>query len=295
MVNSMDIDLALRSWVLDLRAEKKSPRTIETYSLAVTQLDDWLVSNGRQVDVTKVTKADIREFIGHMLDTRSDATARQRFGSLSVFFTWLTDEEEIEENPMTRLRAPKVEEKPIEVVSEKHFQILVDSCDASLTGRRDAAILWLLWDTGMRLGEISTIRMEDVSWEMDYITVSGKTGIRNVPFTIETARTLNRYMRFRDKSRFSDSEMLWLGERGPLTYRGISQMLTRKCEQLDLPHINPHRFRHTATDRLLSLGLNEGDTMTIMGWSPGSRSMLHRYGASQSQRRAFEAYRKVVG
>ena len=89
--------------------------------------------------------------------------------------------------------------------------------------------------------------------------------------------------------------MLWLGERGPLTDRGISQAITKRGSRHDLPHVNLHRFRHSMTDRLLSAGVNETDTMSLMGWSDGSRAMLNRYGAIRRQDRAFEAYRRVIG
>ena len=72
----------------------KTPRTIETYLLAGNQLLDFLKNRSHSLDVTEIRREDIRAFIGHVLDTRTAGTAKQRHGSLSVLFKWLAGEGE---------------------------------------------------------------------------------------------------------------------------------------------------------------------------------------------------------
>ena len=107
--------------------------------------------------------------------------ARQCYGSLSVFFGWLLAEDLVETNPMDRVKAPKVEQKPVPTVEERIFQRYLDTCDGSFKGGRDFSLLWLLWDSGMRLGEIAGIRLHDID--------------RQTEQTASTARALNRYTR----------------------------------------------------------------------------------------------------
>ena len=290
-MGSMKMARATESWLLSLRSQRKSERTQETYLLAVNQLSEFL----DDPDITDITRHDIRRFLDHMLTTRSDSTARQRYGSLSVFFKWIMNEEEIVLNPMDKVSAPSVEDKPIDIIGEPVFQRFLDTCDGSFKGRRDKAVLWLLWDTGIRLGEIASIRLGDYSTLEAYASVRGKTGPRKVYFSPKTSAALNRYERIRDSHKYAHLDALWIGERGALTDRGISQMLTKRAIAHDLPHIHPHQFRHTAVDRFLSDGVNEGDVMSLMGWSKGSRSMLDRYGAVQAEHRAFATYRRLYG
>ena len=99
-MGAMDMEFALESWRLDLRAQRKRDQTIETYLLAGNQLREFLVSEGRSTKVTEITRHDLRAFVSHFIETRSPETAKQRFGSLRVFFNWLADEGEIEDNPM---------------------------------------------------------------------------------------------------------------------------------------------------------------------------------------------------
>ena len=292
----MRLDQAWESWDLDLRASRRADRTRETYKLAVDQLADWLKNQSRSVKVKDITRNDIRGFILHVHTDRSPSTARQRHSSLKVFFKWLVEEGDIESNPMIGVKAPKVPEKPIPVVSQRAFDLLVESCDATFTGRRDEAIIRLLWDTGMRLGELIGLKADDVSFQMDVVWVEGKgEKTRQVPYTEITARALNRYVKARDRRDDSMSEWLWLGERGRLGKTGVEQMLRRRCERLGIAHISPHQFRHAAADRFLTLGMQEGEVMEILGWSRGSRTMLDRYGRSVANRRAFDTYRRLVG
>jgi site-specific recombinase XerD len=291
-MDGMDIHKALESWTLDLRAGRRSPRTIETYTLAVRQLADHL----KQVDITRVEEVSrdhIRGFIVEMIETRSPTTAHQRHRSLHHFFKWLVSEGELDRDPMEGLRPPKVEEKPIPVISERGFDLMLKTCDTTYLGRRDEALLRVLWDTGVRISELLSMRAEDVSLDLDLVWVEGKTGTRRVPYTIATARSLDRYLRGRSKHPFADLPDLWLGKRGTMTKSGIGRMLAHRADRAGIGHVHAHMFRHTAADRLLSAGMTEGSVMEILGWS--DRSMLDRYGRSVRHRRAIEDYRKLMG
>lgn len=290
----MRLDQALDSWTIDLRASAKRPRTIEVYHLAVLQLSDYLKNRGHSLDVEEITRGDIRSFIGHVLDTRSAATAKQRHGSLSVFFGWLLGEAEIESNPMLGLSPPRVVEKPIPVLSQRHFDLLVGDCDTSFVGKRDEAIIRGLWDSGMRVSELIGLGEVDVNLGEQFVWVQGKGGkLRRSPFTIATAYSLDRYLRSRQKHRLAHLPELFIGERGALTRNGIAQMLYRRSDRIGLGRVGPHMFRHSLADRWLSAGGDEGGLMSVMGWSKGSRAMLDRYGSSVAAERAIGTYRRL--
>ncbi len=292
----MNLENTLRSWMIDLRSRNLSPRTSETYSLAVVQLTDFLKQQGHSLDVSEVTTTDLRDFIGHMLATRSDATAHQRYRSLSGFFSWLLTEEEITIDPMVKVTRPKVKEKPIEVVTTRQYEALLKTCDSTFLGRRDEAIIRVLWDCGMRISELTGLRVEDVSLDLDLAWVEGKTGERKAPFTIATARSLDRYIRMRAKHRNAHLSALWLSDRGKgeaLTKSGVHRMLDRRSQQAHIGHVHCHMFRHSAAHRLLAAGMTEGSVMEVMGWS--DRSMLDRYGRSVRNIRALDDYRRLIG
>ena len=77
------------SWELHLRAERKSPATLDNYTSAVERLTDYLTAQGMPTDLTRINREHIEAFIVHLLDTRSPATALNRFKALQQYFRWL--------------------------------------------------------------------------------------------------------------------------------------------------------------------------------------------------------------
>jgi site-specific recombinase XerD len=283
-----------RSWQRSLRASNRSPRTIETYTLATAQLGDWLVEHNHPTDPAEVKRGHIEGFIGHVLDTRSSATARQRYQSLRSFFGWMEEEDEVP-NPMTKMRPPRVEERPPPVLTKDEVdRVLSTPASKSFIDRRDAALLYLLADTGVRASELVGLSLDDVNFDMDVIQVKGKGGeYRAAPFGHTTSQAVDRYLRVRARHpQAIRTEALFIGERGPITRSGLGQIVKRRGVEAGIDNLYPHLFRHTFVHRWLADGGQEGDVARILGWSrKSSAQMLDRYGASAATERAHEAHK----
>lgn len=284
------------SWVRSLRAENKSPRTIETYSLAVDQLDAWLALHDGPTEVAGIERQHIEGYLGHMLDTRSAATARQRYGSLRNFFRWLVEEDEIAASPLEKIRPPKVEERPPPVLSGEELSALLTMAGGrGFRDRRDRALLYLLADTGARASEIVGLTVDDLDLDDGIAFVRGKGGkFRPVPFGDRTAQALDRYLRARHSYPRRSLPPLWLGKRGPLTRSGLGQIVKRRGVEAGIEGLHPHVLRHTFVHRWLAAGGQEGDVARLLGWSRKSAaSMLDRYGASAAGERSRSAHKRM--
>src|ERR1035438_834649 len=158
--------------------------------------------------------------------------ARQQYRSLRQFFLWLAEEDEIAD-PMARLRAPAVREKPVPFFTSVELSKLGKACRGStFAQRRDAAILAVFRATGIRLAELAGIRYDpgdpgrsDLDLERREIKVRGKGGKdRTVRIDHEAARRVDRYLRVRARHEQGYRLGLWLwlgtGGRGPLTGNG---------------------------------------------------------------------------
>jgi len=282
-----------RSWQRSLRAENKSPKTVQTYREAVEAFDGFLAAQGITMAASQLTREHVEMFITDQLARWKPATASVRFRALQQFFQWTLEEGELKQSPMARMRPPIVPVEPPPVLGEEQLGRLLRACDGgTFQARRDRALILLLLDTGMRRGELAGLKVDDIDLERNLAVVLGKgRRPRACPFGRKTAQALDRYLRLRATHRATDSSALWLGKAGLLTSNGVYQVVRDVATRAGLPDVYPHQLRHSFAHAWLSNGGSETDLMQLTGWK--SRTMLQRYGASAAAERAREAHKRL--
>jgi site-specific recombinase XerD len=220
----------------------------------------------------------IKGFVADLLDAGAEAaTARSRQLAMRRFSAWLAEEGEIDSDPLLGLKAPKLDTKVTDSLSDEQLRKLIKACGGKeFRDRRDDAIVRLMAEIGMRAGEVCGLTIGDVDLTRGLVTVRrGKGGKGRVaPFGPQTGVALDRYIRARRTHILADTTALWLGERGKsLEYYGLHKTLKWRAELAGLTNFHPHRLRHTAASRWLAAG-----------WS--TRDMIDRYTRSTAADRA---------
>lgn len=291
-----------QSFERSLRADNASPRTLEVYGDAGRQFHGFLAERRRSTDPAQIAKRDVEEYLIWLRETPSaktgrgamPATVRARFSALRRFFNWLEEEEEIEHSPMIRMHGPKVEEPPPAVLSEDEQRRLLAACHGpDFEDRRDAALLRLMLDAGLRRGEVAGMKAADLDLGGQVVKILGKGGRPGLAFFgAKTARDLDRYLRLRARHPNAALPALWLAQKGALTGDGIHYLIQRRARLGGIERtIHPHLTRHSWAHAMKSAGASDEDVMTLGRWR--DRKVMARYGASAALARAQETHRRI--
>lgn len=285
-------ELLLQSWDIAMRAERKSPRTITIY---LTQARAYMAWCASMDSPARFDRRGVQAFLAAEADRGlTGNTVGTRYAGLRQLAVWLHDEGETPTMVMAGLHKPKSTSTPPDVLTDEQLSALVKACEGTrYYDRRDAACLRLLIDTGCRASEVVNLRLEDVDLRASTIRVVGKGDrVRIVPFGPGTARALDRYLRARRQHRLAGTtDRLWIGERGPWTYDGMTDAIGERAKDAGVDGFHAHRLRHTLAHRWLAKGGSETGLMDIAGWR--SREMLERYGASARAERAAAEHRRL--
>lgn len=293
---ALDLSALLPSWELSLRAERKSAQTIKSYGDGVRAFLRWCHTHGHTPALDRTL---MNAFVADLLDAGAEpTTARSRQLAVRRFSAWLVEEGEIDDDPLLGLKAPKLDTKVTESLTDDELRLLIKACAGKqFRDCRDEAIVRLMAETGMRAGEVCGLEVSDVDLARGLVTVRrGKAGKGRVaPFAPQTGRAIDRYLRQRRSHLLADTSPLWLGDRGKsLEYYGLHKALKYRAEIAGLTGFHPHLLRHTAASRWLAAGGSEGGLMAVAGWS--TRDMIDRYTrATAAERAAAEARNLGLG
>jgi len=297
-----DITDLAQSWDTSLQAQGKSRATRETYGAALGRFAEYLAATGRSTVVQDITRQDIEAFMADLLAKWSGNTAHNRYRALGTFFRWAVPWVGLDRNPMDGTKPPKVDVPvlPAPDAADVERIIAVTAKDHTFDGRRDEAILRVLWDTGMRREECAALNVRDVDLKAGIITViRGKGGRgREVGVSAATRVALDRWIT-RERTRHpaaKSSPRLWLGRKAldddaPPT--GLVRHAVEKRSREALGRqLHPHLFRHAWASRMLGKGVPESSVQAQGGWR--DRTMLARYAAHDAQRRSIQDVKRLA-
>ncbi len=288
-----DVATLNESFERSLRAENRSPRTVIIYTKDVGRFRDFLAEQDMPTAVEAIERGDVESYIARLLATRAPNTAATAYRSLNRFFSWCVDEEELEKNPMAKMRQPRVPEVPVPVLSDEQLRALIKACEgASFDQRRNMALVRLLADSGMRLSEIIGLKVADIDFVDQVALVTGKGSRRRaVPFGRKTTQAIDRYLRARSRHQFAHLDALWVGRKGALSTQHFGRIIGALGDSIGVKGLHAHVFRHQFAHAWRNAGGGDDELMRLVGWR--SRTMLHRYGASVADERAREAHRRL--
>ena len=290
---------ALPAFERHLRAERgRSAHTVRAYVRDVSVFLDEVGASEDDEALRAVTLADLRAWLG-MLSRRgaARATIARTSASLRTFFGWLERTGRIETDPSLRLSAPSRHRKLPPVLAQRSAAALLDVAavaadDDDPVHLRDRAALELLYATGIRVGELVGLDVDDVDLSANVLRVVGKGDKeRRVPFGQPARRAVLAWLDD-GRPRLAGSESgsaLLLGRRGRRAdqrqIRTVVHSLLRHVP--DAPDLGPHGLRHSAATHLLEGGADLRMVQELLGHASLATTQLYTHVSVDRLKRSF--------
>jgi integrase/recombinase XerC len=287
------VDDLMNMYLHDCETRNLSAYSLRNYRTALDELLNYLRAIDHSMFIVDVTSTHIKDFLFEKLqsgDWKAN-TVSERQTECQIFFNWCVKEEFIEKSPMHNIRAIKTDEVMRRVLTDDELRAILKTCKdrQNFYDVRDIAIFRLLLDTGLRLAELVSIKVDDLNHREKVIKVVGKgRKERYVVYGSKTAIAIDRYLLLRKEHRHTYNAQLLLSDYGSLTQRGVQTIFNRRARMAGIEHIHPHLFRHTFVDRVKRGGMSQENIMTLAGWT--SLRMIQHYAASERVDRAISDY-----
>lgn len=271
---------AIEDFMLHQKACRNSAKTQSSYRESLTRMANWMMENGHPT-IESVTSAVLRRWLAELTDrvtsrgtTFKPSTVWTYYKNARVFFNFLESEEMIRTNPMKRVKAPKLDKELLPPFRPEEIQALENATSGKdAASLRNRALIYFLLDTGCRLSETASMRVQDIDTETGIVKVwKGKGGKDRVTkLGVVALKAMNRYLRIR---RSIKSDALWVGAYGALTAPGIRVILERLGKGCGV-HCHAHKFRRTTALSMLRSGCDVYSIKNLLGHS--DLQVLQRY------------------
>ena len=250
------------------RIEGCSERTLNYYRTTVEHLISQI-----ETGVRKISTEEIREYLSNYQkrNSCSNVTIDNIRRNISSFFSWLEEEDYILKSPMKRIHKIKTKTVVKNIISDEGIEKLRDNCKE----KRDLAIIDLLYSTGIRVGELVNLNIEDIDLEGRECIVYGKGDKeRRVYFDAKAKVHLKEYI----DARTDNNEALFVTLDEPhnrLKISGVEIRLRKLGRMLDLDRIHPHKFRRSMATRAIDKGMPIEQVQKILGHSQIATTMQY--------------------
>ena len=302
------LDELLAQFLEHLRYERNvSEHTLRNYQSDLEQLCAYLAPPESQTgkrnepDIAQIDHLTIREWLAslHSAQKKKSSVAR-KLAALRTFFQFLVREGVVELNPAKLVSTPRLEKKLPRHLSVEDAIRFIETPDTETDlGRRDRAMLELLYATGVRVSELTKLNLHDIDFKNKLIRVTGKRRKeRIVPFGDEAREALQKYLDAHDRFllhapvTLREPEALFLNYQGTrITTRSVGRMVEKYIGICAGMHdISPHALRHSFATHLLDSGADLRDIQELLGHARLSTTQIYTH---VSMEKLIEVYDKA--
>ena len=303
-----------------------SAHTIRSYASDLVQFVEFLTADGRPAPATaaasadaadgegaaradpdtvsqrlrQVTPVDLRRFLAILRRAEySRSTIARKIATLRSFYKFLAREGVTDHNPVKAIRTPRQEKRLPKFLRPTEVERLLAAPDGDdLLTLRDAAMLEVLYSTGVRVSELVGLDLEDIDPIAEVVRVRGKgRRERLAPLGSYALRALNRYLEARAAADVKDADAVFVNRHGRrLAARSVRRKLAKYLAEAGLdPSVSPHTLRHSFATHMLERGADLRAVQELLGHRSLSTTQIYTHVTASRLKEIYESAHPRAG
>ena len=289
---------AVARYLTYLEVERRaSPNTLAAYGHDLDTLVAFLDARDLSTDVRQIDLYALRAWLGELARTHAASSVARKVAALRSFMRWLRRKGIVDRSPADELATPKVRRPLPTLLSVDSAQEVMEHSDDTRMGRRDRAILELLYGSGLRVSELIGLSLVDVELAGRTVTVVGKGDKeRMAPLGSKCVAALEAYLAVRPtlvhpKLQTQDAKAVFLSPKGArLGRRDINRIVqTHGALGAGRGDLHPHALRHTCATHMLDGGADLRAIQELLGHAKLSTTQRYTHLSVEQLLRVYDA------
>ena len=263
-----------------------SPYSLRNQRQDIETFISFLYSNKEEL----LTIDIIRKFISVLRSNRSQSSVRRIISNLKMFFDYLTDNKIISKNLFTEISTPKIEKKLPSVATLEEIDLMIEKVDSkSKLGKRDKAIIELIYSAGLRVSEVNNLNLSDVDLSMNQAVIFGKgSKYRSVIFSQSTSNILKEYLNIRESYDAKEKSFFLSNSGKRLSIRSVQHIIKKYIKIAGLnPKYHTHTLRHSFATHLLDGGADLRVVQELLGHSSPKTTEIYTHISIEKSRDVY--------
>ncbi|MEW5922060.1 MAG: site-specific tyrosine recombinase XerD [Bacillota bacterium] len=284
----------LQDFIYYLSVEKGlSANTLDSYGRDLKKYLNYLQQRGI-TSLEETDREEIARFLAQQQEKGLAPTSVTRcLAAIRSFYQFLLKEQLIEANPAKELETPRTEKVLPQVLSCNEVELLLEQPESGkTTGLRDKAMLEMLYATGIRVSELTSLDINDINIKMGFLRCEGKgSKERMIPLGSAAIKSLQDYLKHSRGTMIKnkDEKALFLNQQGKrLTRQGFWKILKKYSRKAGINgEITPHTLRHSFATHLLENGADLRSVQEMLGHADISTTQIYTHLTRQKIREIY--------
>lgn len=276
-----------------LATEKRfSQHTVVAYKNDLVQFFEFLKTTYETEDAAEVTNVMLRSYVVHLMEQNLVPTSiNRKISTLRAFYRYLRKCGITDKNPTAAISAVKKPKVIVKTVSQTEMENLLDEdwFEATLQGKRDKAIIELLYGTGIRRSELINLQPKDINWAEQTLSVTGKRDkMRIIPLPLAAIEAVEIYINEKAKNRHPNI-YVFETDKGKKLYPALVYHTVKRYLRIvsTITKKSPHVLRHTYATHLLNNGASLNDIKELLGHANLSATQVYTHNSFEKLKSVY--------